>query len=135
MKLTGIHHSSIVVTDLERASRFYRDVLGLRPIASPSNFTHRVAWFELGDQHVHLMQRQEPDTISPRHFALHVDDARAAREHFRRHGVEVQETVPIAGADRFVVQDPDGNGIEVIEWHRPWQPDGSSEREPTTSMP
>ena len=32
MRLTGIHHSSIVVTDMERARRFYRDVLGLKVI-------------------------------------------------------------------------------------------------------
>ena len=121
MRLTGIHHSSIVVTDMERARQFYGDILGLKQIERPANFTTPVAWFEVGDEHVHLIPSPHPDTQSPRHFALHVDDARAAREHLRSHGIEIQETVPIAGADRFFIQDPDGNQIELIQWTRPWR--------------
>jgi glyoxylase I family protein len=121
MRLTGIHHSSIVVTDMERARRFYRDVLGLKEVQRPANFTTPVVWFEVGDEHVHLIPSERPDTESPRHFALHVDDARAAREHLRTHGIEVQETVPIPGADRFFTHDPDGNQIELIQWSRRWQ--------------
>jgi glyoxylase I family protein len=121
MRLIGIHHTSIVVTDRERARQFYRDVLGLTEIERPSNFTNPVVWLEVGDEHIHLIPSDHPDTQSPRHVALHVDDARAAREHLRAHGVKVEETVPIAGADRFFIWDPDGNQIELIQWTRRWQ--------------
>ena len=121
MRLTGIHHCSIVVTDMDRARRFYRDVLGLKEIERPANFTNPVVWFEVGDEQVHLIPSERPDTQSPRHFALHVEDARAAREHLRSHGIEVHETVPIAGADRFFILDPDGNQIELIQWSRRWE--------------
>jgi glyoxylase I family protein len=121
MRLTGIHHCSIVVTDMDRTRHFYRDVLGLKPIERPANFTNPVVWFEVGDEHVHLIPSERPDTPSPRHFALHVDDAHAAREHLRSHGIEIQETVPIAGADRFFIQDPDGNQIELICWTKRWE--------------
>jgi len=121
MRLTGIHHSSIVVTDMERARQFYGDILGLKQIERPANFTTPVAWFEVGDEHVHLIPSERPDTQSPRHFALHVDDARGAREHLRSHGIEIQETVPIAGADRFFIQDPDGNTLELIQWNQRWE--------------
>jgi catechol 2,3-dioxygenase-like lactoylglutathione lyase family enzyme len=129
MKLTGIHHSSLVVTDMERARRFYGETLGLRPISRPSNFTRPVAWFQIGEEHIHLIPSEQPDATSPRHVALHVEDARAAREHLARHGVAVEETEPIAGADRFFIWDPDGNMIEIIQWMRAWDPEGGSERE------
>jgi catechol 2,3-dioxygenase-like lactoylglutathione lyase family enzyme len=121
MRLTGIHHSSIVVTDMERARHFYRDILGLKEVERPANFVTPVAWFEVGDEHVHLIPSLHPDTQSPRHFALHVEDARAAREHLRSQGVAVEETVPIPGADRFFIRDPDGNQIELIEWLKRWE--------------
>ncbi len=119
MKLSGIHHCSIVVSDMERAITFYKAVLGLQEIGIPSTFPGaglHVRWFQLGDQQVHLIPAPEPDTLSPRHFAFHVGDARAARETLRKKGVEISETVPIPGADRFFICDPDGNRIELIQW-------------------
>jgi glyoxylase I family protein len=115
MKLTGIHHHSVLVTDMDRSRQFYGETLGLTPIERPANFTQAVSWFEIGDEHIHLMPSEQPDTISPRHIALHVDDAKAAREHLRSRGVEVEETIPIAGADRFLIRDPDGNLIEILQ--------------------
>ncbi|HEU4751512.1 MAG TPA: VOC family protein, partial [Armatimonadota bacterium] len=79
-----------------------------------------VRWFELGEQQLHLIPSDEPDVVSPRHFALHVDDCEAARRTLAERGVEIQETVPIAGAERFFIADPDGNNIEVIQWLRRW---------------
>ncbi|MBI3876757.1 MAG: VOC family protein [Verrucomicrobia bacterium] len=124
MKLTGLHHCSILVTDMARAKRFYREVLGLREIGIPSTFPAaglRVHWFELGGEHIHLLPAPQPDTIGQRHFAIRVDDAQAARQEFRRKGVEIAETVPIPGADRFFVRDPDGNRIEFIQWKETYQ--------------
>src|SRR5260370_38016127 len=108
MNLTGNRHSSVVVTDMARARKFYGEVLGLTEVGRPATFTLGVTWFEAGNEHVDLIPSDHPDTSSPRHFALHVDDARAAREYLRSNGIEIQETVPIPGADRFFLQDPDG---------------------------
>ena len=123
ISLTGIHHVSIVVTDLERSRQFYGHVLGLREIARPSTFDFVVVWYDLGTQHIHLVPREIGDTVSPRHFALQVDDAVAARAHFASAGVPTRETTPIPGCDRFFVNDPDGNLIEVIKWLRPYRPE------------
>jgi glyoxylase I family protein len=126
MQLTGIHHVSILVTDMERAVAWYRDALGLTEVRRPSNFVTPVRWFALGDEQVHLIPSDEADPISPRHFAIHVDDCPAARRTLAARGVRIQETVPIAGADRFFIRDPDGNHIEIIQWVRPWD-EGSEE--------
>src|SRR5690242_3977813 len=120
MNLTGIHHVSILVTEMDRSIDFYTRVLGLKEVKRPTNFTVAVRWIELGENQIHLIPASEPDSISPRHFALHVDDCDAARAYFRGHGVEARETDPIAGADRFFIADPDGNNIEIIHWSRPW---------------
>src|SRR5207249_3438720 len=113
MKLTGIHHVSILVPDMQAAVAWYRDVLGLREVKRPSNFVTPVRWLELGGQQIHLIPSEAPDAVSPRHFAIEVDDCQAARAALAARGVEVQETVPIAGADRFFITDPAGNNLEI----------------------
>jgi catechol 2,3-dioxygenase-like lactoylglutathione lyase family enzyme len=120
---THIDHVSVLAVDVAASRAFYGGVLGLREVPGPKTFDFAVLWFDLGGgQFLHLLLKPQPDTQSPRHFALAVADAAAAREQFRRHGVTIEETVPIPGADRFFVRDPAGNRIEVIHWSRPYDP-------------
>jgi catechol 2,3-dioxygenase-like lactoylglutathione lyase family enzyme len=119
---TQIDHVSVLITDVERSRAFYRDLLGLKEIARPRTFDFVVVWFELGNQQLHLLLKAQPDTVSPRHFALRVADCQAARSYFHEHGVAVEETTPIPGADRFFIRDPDHNRIEIIQWHRLYDP-------------
>lgn len=123
LRVTHIDHVSVIVTDVARSRAFYRDVLGLSEVALPREFDFVALWFALGGgQTLHLLLKPAADTLSPRHFCLHVADLAAAREHCRRLGVRVEETVRIAAADRFFVRDPDGNRIELLQWHRPYEP-------------
>jgi catechol 2,3-dioxygenase-like lactoylglutathione lyase family enzyme len=121
-RISHIDHVSIIITDVERSRRFYRDLLGLKEIAKPRTFDFVVVWFDLGNQQLHLLLKERADTLSPRHFALRVPDAGAARSYFQQHHVPVQETTPIPGADRFFIFDPDGNRIEIIQWLQPYDP-------------
>ena len=118
--ISHIDHCSVIITDVERSRRFYRDVLGLKEINKPRTFDFVVLWFDLGNMHIHLLLKDQADSISPRHFALRVADAAEARDYFHRQGLSVQETTPIPGADRFFIHDPDGNRIEIIHWLRPY---------------
>jgi len=118
--LTGIHHNSVLTSDADRAREFYAEILGMKEIPYPSTFDFPVIWFELGDQHVHLIVANRPDSISPRHIAFHVRNASVAREALTAMGVAIEDTVKIPGAERFFVHDPDGNRIELIEWQIPW---------------
>jgi catechol 2,3-dioxygenase-like lactoylglutathione lyase family enzyme len=122
LQVTQIDHVSVIITDVERGRRFYRDVLGLREIPKPRTFDFVVVWFDLGNQQLHLLHKDRADTISPRHFALRVKDAGAARAYFADRGVPVEETTLIPSADRFFIRDPDGNRIEIIQWLRPYDP-------------
>ena len=120
LPISQIDHVSVIITDVERSRRFYGGLLGLKEIPKPSTFDFVAIWYDLGNMHVHLLQKEQADTISARHFALRVADAQAARAHFRQHHVEINETTLIPGADRFFVRDPDGNRIEIIQWVRPY---------------
>jgi glyoxylase I family protein len=121
-EVTNIDHLSVLITDVQRSRHFYRDLLGLREIAKPRTFDFVALWFDLGNQQLHLLQKPQADTLSPRHFALRVKDVRAAREHFQAHGVPFDETTPIPHCDRFFIKDPDGNRIEIIQWLLPYDP-------------
>lgn len=125
LQVTQIDHCSIIITDVERSRRFYRDLLGLKEIAKPRTFDFVVLWFDLGNQQLHLLQKSQPDTRSPRHFALRVQDVPAARTYFRDRDVPIEETTLIPGADRFFIRDPDGNRIEIIQWLEPYNPASS----------
>ena len=122
-RFTHIDHCSVLITDVAKARRFYGELLGLKEIPAPKEFDFVAIWYDLGGTYLHLLLKPQPDTISPRHFCLHTTDARAAREHFRRLGVPIEETVKIAAADRFFLRDPDGNRIEVLQWDRPYDPE------------
>ncbi len=126
--VTQVDHCSVIITDVERSRRFYRDVLHLREIHKPRTFDFVVVWFQLGDTQLHLLLKEKPDTLSPRHFALRVDDCAAARAYFQRLGIPTDETTPIPGADRFFIFDPDGNRIEIIQWLRPYSSEENAPR-------
>src|SRR5476651_1150025 len=95
IQITQIDHVSVLITDVERSRRFYRDVLGLKEIAKPRTFKFVALWFELGSQQLHLLLKDKPDTRSPRHFALRVKDVQKARDHMREREVPLEETTLI----------------------------------------
>lgn len=119
MQTTGIHHHSVIVTDLNRARAFYRDMIGLEEVPIPPAFDFSMAWFAAGDQQIHLMAAARPDSTSRRHIALPVDDIAAARRRLEGAGLPVSGATPLPGAERLFTSDPDGNRIEIICWSRP----------------
>lgn len=118
MKITGIHHYSVVVRDLVAAAAFYRNLPGLTEIPVPATFGPagiEARWFQVGGAQVHLIRGDEAGTDSRRHVALQTENAEESRKHFAALGVQTRETTPIPGADRFFISDPDGNRIEIIQ--------------------
>ena len=113
MRPAGIHHVAIVVDDADRASAFYRDVLGLTPLQRPDSPDERGCWFDSGGAQLHVMQPKVPASTRP-HFAISVDDLGEAVADIRRRGVTVYdvEHTPGAGYQAFLV-DPAGNVIEL----------------------
>ena len=74
-----LHHVAVIVTDMEKATWFYSEVLGLKPLPRPA-FPFPGSWYELGDRTLHLIVHPPSRTmrgtrvIDPRdgHLAVRV---------------------------------------------------------------
>lgn len=128
IELEGLDHVVLRVADLDRAIRFYEEVLGCREerrIESLGLVQLRAgsALLDLVDVNAPLGQAAggppSPDGPNMDHFAValaHFDEA-AIRAHLAAHGVTAPETGRRYGAKGFgpsiYLEDPDGNTVEL----------------------
>ncbi|MEN3341747.1 MAG: hypothetical protein V7644_1151 [Actinomycetota bacterium] len=116
----------IPTTDLERAERFYEDVLGL-----PRNPLHAPGWPEFDTGNVTLLLTdvvKTGQTFAPNvgAVALRVPDVAAAMERLRGAGVEFQFPEPYDSSVCHMAffKDPDGNALILHHRYAPYR-DGS----------
>jgi catechol 2,3-dioxygenase-like lactoylglutathione lyase family enzyme len=123
-----LDHAVIAVTDWERSTRFYRDVLGadVVPHGEPPRIAYRIGDTQLN---VHGPGVDVSDNVArlpvqPGNSDISFEwpgPIEEAREHLRRHGVSI-ETGPVAriGARGEGVsvyfRDPDGSLLEFISY-------------------
>jgi catechol-2,3-dioxygenase len=112
------------VRDIERAARFYRDVLGLKEVAR-GEFGRPMAFFSTGDNHhdVAVMEMgadapaPPPDATGLYHVALRIgttlDELREARAHLEAHGIVDMRIRDHVVSQSIYVTDPDGNMVEL----------------------
>ncbi|MBF0708249.1 VOC family protein [Alkalihalobacillus hwajinpoensis] len=121
IEVQQIHHVSLAVTDLERAKKFYKDILCLKEIKRP-NFDFPGAWFQIGQQQLHLIVYPDANTLrgstslSSRegHFAFRVNSYDNTLKWLREKKIEVYENpTSKSGFAQIFVSDPDGNLIEL----------------------
>ncbi|MCD7034737.1 VOC family protein [Metabacillus sp. GX 13764] len=117
-----LHHVSLTVSNLERAKRFYSEILCLTEIKRP-DFKFEGAWYGIGQhQQLHLIVFPESQTIrrdkklSSRegHFALRVQSYSETLNWLKKNGVEILEKPnSMSGFAQIFCADPDGNLIEL----------------------
>jgi glyoxylase I family protein len=122
LDITALHHIAVCVTDVPRAKRFYREVLGLVEVDRPP-FPFGGAWYELGDgRQLHLIEYDAARTLrgtrdldaKDGHLAFRVADYDTALAHLRSHGVECLERPHnVTPWKQLYITDPDGNEIEL----------------------
>ncbi|MBA2175900.1 VOC family protein [Halobacillus locisalis] len=117
----GIHHVSLLVTDIERAKCFYGEVLGFEESSERPDFGFPGAWYQIGETQLHLIVHKDGKTfrgtteIDTRdgHFAVRVKDMEALLERLEKHEVEyVNKPTNKTPWHQVYVSDPDGNLIE-----------------------
>jgi glyoxylase I family protein len=128
MQLRGLHHITVIASDLERTIAFYRDLLGLAIVhdgPSDDDPQARHVWFGAleggAGQLLSFMQYPElgQGTVgvgSTHHFALAVETAEeqeAWRDYLRDHGVECSEVLDRGSFRSIYVRDPDGHIVEI----------------------
>jgi len=124
-----IDHIGIAVKDLEKDTKFYRDVLGLsfEGYEDLPDRGIRIAVFNINDVRLELIQSISPDSaiatfIERRgeglhHIALGVDDAAEMLAGLVRNGVRAIDSEPRkgAGGSRIAFLDPRDTGHVLLE--------------------
>jgi len=121
MNVTGVDFIAVPTRDVEKASAFYEDVLGLERSKQWGNMP---AWeYETGSLTIALMQSDafgmefNPHTHP---IALQVDDVHAAREELESKGVEFgADTIDSGVCHMAFFADPDGNALMVHHRYAP----------------
>lgn len=117
----GIHHVSILVTDMERSKHFYGEILGFEESEERPDFGFPGAWYQIGQTQLHLILHREGKTfrgtteIDSRdgHFAIRVQDIDAFIERMEVNDVEIlNKPVNKTEWHQVYISDPDGNLIE-----------------------
>jgi catechol 2,3-dioxygenase-like lactoylglutathione lyase family enzyme/uncharacterized protein YunC (DUF1805 family) len=131
IQVKSIDHATLVVKDLERSRAFYVGVLGMRKVPRPA-FSFAGLWFQAGATQIHLILEfagsgpagnllpAAQRTSRTHHLAFLVEDAAAAVEHLRGHGVTIvggPHPRP-DGYTQVFVTDPDGHVIELCSLPR-----------------
>lgn len=119
MRATGINHVSISAPDLEASVRFYTEVFGMERLPAPTFPGQRVAWLRLGDEQLHLFEREGAPEYH--HFGVDVDDFEAAYVKVRELELDaypnsVKGIFELPGGEaQMYLRDPAGNLVE-IDW-------------------
>ncbi len=121
IKITGLHHLSIAITNLEKSKYFYGEILGLPELRRP-NFDFEGAWYQVGNQQLHLIVFPESKTLRKSeeiitvdsHFALEVTDYQQTLAYLTKHDVPLVENIGTkSGFKQIFCLDPDQNIIEM----------------------
>jgi catechol 2,3-dioxygenase-like lactoylglutathione lyase family enzyme len=115
-----VHHIALRVSDLERATRFYADLLGLpiRARHADENGAARSIWLRAGDA-ILMLERAlagvGPDSGSGHLLAFAVEDLAPWETRLREAGVALD------GRTRFTLyfRDPDGHRVGLSTYRDP----------------
>ena len=128
MRLTGLHHVTAIVADLDRTTAFYRDILGLALVQEGANDDDpgaRHFWF--GDAQgaagtlVSFMEYPQMEEArqgrgATHHFAFAVDTAaeqEAWRDYLNSRSVPCSEVFERGRFRSIYFRDPDGHLLEI----------------------
>lgn len=144
MRATGLFHATLAAWDIERAERFYHDVLGIGRHPTPSYFPGDVVFLDLDNTMIHLirhgvafrrpdrgtapatsdegdeaafLQRQREAHLLRLHVAIEVDDLDAALARVRESGRPILQEIATrpAGMRCFYFADTEGNRVELVQ--------------------
>lgn len=119
MRVAGLDHVVLRVSDMDRAIAFYERVLGLKVERRLPEIG--LVQLRAGSAMVDLVPRKDGEAAGRNmdHYALRIEslDEAAVTAHLRRHGVDPGEVRRRYGAEGYgpslYITDPDGNTVEL----------------------
>ena len=120
--ITSVVHFSIPVSDIEKSTRFYTEIVGCRHIETVGQ--GRMAFLDAAGTCLILVKREPPINIRPEdhggvHHSFAVADYPAALDHLKTNGVaitfEEDRQGGVVNGPRAYFHDPDGTVLEFIE--------------------
>jgi catechol 2,3-dioxygenase-like lactoylglutathione lyase family enzyme len=149
--ITGVHHFSLSVADVDRSMAFYREfgfelvsdreVAGdyVEVITGVPGADVRIVHLTGFGHNLELLEYRRPrgasrardfQDVGSAHVCFLTDDLDAECERLRALGVPFRSPGPVTttsgpnrGGKGIYVEDPDGNGVEIIQLARPWGPE------------
>lgn len=118
---SGIHHASLLVSDLAKARAFYEGVLGLQPATNRPQMSFDGVWYTIApNQQIHLLVLPNPEAGlqrpehggRDRHVALAVADL--AKLQARLDAAGIAYTQSQSGRRAVFCRDPDQNALEFV---------------------
>jgi glyoxylase I family protein len=129
MRITGLHHATLISGDLDRTIAFYRDVLGFalwRDVVNDDDPGARHVWFSSSADgaagtivsflEYPQMAPGTQGTGSTHHLALAVESAEevaAWRDYLRSRAVPATDVFERGGLASVYLRDPDGHILEL----------------------
>ena len=110
LKIRGVHHITLVVSDLERSRPFYEKLLGLAPISRPE-YDFEGAWYACGGLEVHLLVQRSTRVLSEDILPLRYRISSMSSPVWIGYGVgssEVPAHVPTMAVASYSVRTPMG---------------------------
>jgi catechol 2,3-dioxygenase-like lactoylglutathione lyase family enzyme len=118
LDISGIHHITVEVKDLDEALEFYIEILGLDELDTPENIKEaRIRWIKFNDTSaLHLIENIDCSPPLLAHIALKVEDLNSWEEYLENKGIKISAPkLNVYNAERFFINDPSGNRIEIIK--------------------
>ena len=117
--VSGHNHLALQVKDLPTSAKFYRDVIGLKPLEVPDNLKAIRAWFSIGNgQQIHLLAGRTQPIFHDKdgsHIALFVDSIDKSEQYLKEQHLKYHKQTRFDGVTQIYFPDPDGYLIELNE--------------------
>ena len=122
IEIQGYNHVGLYVKDLRESAKFYREIIGLKPVDVPDNLVAIRRWFQIStNQQLHLLLgRNEPVTNNDKnggHFSLTIpkNSAEKIEAFLKEKNLMYVRQKRFDGAYQIFITDPDGYVIELNE--------------------
>jgi len=125
MSVSGVHHINVETRDMEKAIKFYNEILGLNVKFRKDLGDVEITFLDAGNTIIELFK--ENDKLNKthidgviNHFALSVSDIESVLENCRKKGVKVTTEITEITLDGDIkyafIEGPENERIELFEY-------------------